>query len=112
MTIEQDDTALGRARVSDTPELTAYYDELGALDAGALWTVANDIEPWYPHPGPYPSCGATTTCAPSFTRPSASSGPTTPAAASSCSSTRAAGTSAPPPDSSTPDSRSWAPARP
>lgn len=54
MTIEQDDSMLGRARVSDSPELTAYYDELGALDAGALWTVANDIEPWYPQPRSVP----------------------------------------------------------
>ncbi|MFF5932158.1 cupin domain-containing protein [Streptomyces sp. NPDC012508] len=54
MTIEQDDTMLGRARVSDTPELTAYYGELEALDAGALWTVANDIEPWYPQPRSVP----------------------------------------------------------
>ena len=31
----------GRANVEDTPELLAYYDDLAALDAGALWTVAN-----------------------------------------------------------------------
>ena len=38
----------GRANVEDTPELLAYYDELESLDAGALWTVANKIEPWQP----------------------------------------------------------------
>ncbi|MFD9301994.1 cupin domain-containing protein [Streptomyces sp. NPDC060048] len=55
MTIEQDDTALGRARVADTPELADYYAELEALEAGALWTVANDIEPWYPQPKSVPA---------------------------------------------------------
>ncbi len=38
----------GRANVEDTPELEAYYAELDTLDAGALWTVANTIEPWEP----------------------------------------------------------------
>jgi gentisate 1,2-dioxygenase len=38
----------GRANVEDTPELLAYYDELDKLEAGALWTVANKIEPWQP----------------------------------------------------------------
>jgi gentisate 1,2-dioxygenase len=38
----------GRANVEDTPELLAYYDELAQFDAGALWTVANKIEPWQP----------------------------------------------------------------
>ncbi|TDE36183.1 cupin domain-containing protein [Antarcticimicrobium sediminis] len=38
----------GRANVEDTPELLAYYNELDAMDAGALWTVANKIEPWEP----------------------------------------------------------------
>ncbi|WP_158818829.1 cupin domain-containing protein [Methylocapsa sp. S129] len=38
----------GRANVEDTPELLAYYNELDSLDAGALWTVANKIEPWQP----------------------------------------------------------------
>ncbi|MGR7003500.1 hypothetical protein ACU686_45220 [Yinghuangia aomiensis] len=46
----RDDTMLGRARVSDAPELEAYYAELAAREAGALWTVANKIEPWYPQP--------------------------------------------------------------
>ena len=39
---------IGRANVEDTPELLAYYDELEKLNAGALWTVANKIEPWFP----------------------------------------------------------------
>ena len=38
----------GRADVADTPELLAYYKELAALKTGALWTVANKIEPWQP----------------------------------------------------------------
>jgi gentisate 1,2-dioxygenase len=38
----------GRANVEDTPELLAYYDELDKHNAGALWTVANKIEPWEP----------------------------------------------------------------
>jgi gentisate 1,2-dioxygenase len=42
------DDQIGRARVKDTPELEAYYNELGQLGAGALWTVANAIEPWEP----------------------------------------------------------------
>ncbi len=39
---------IGRANVEDTPELLAYYDELEGKNAGALWTVANKIEPWEP----------------------------------------------------------------
>lgn len=38
----------GRANVPDTPELVAYYRELENFEAGALWTVANKIEPWEP----------------------------------------------------------------
>jgi gentisate 1,2-dioxygenase len=38
----------GRADVADTPELVAYYKELERLKTGALWTVANKIEPWQP----------------------------------------------------------------
>jgi len=38
----------GRANVADSPELTAYYDELEKFNAGPLWTVANKIEPWEP----------------------------------------------------------------
>ncbi len=38
----------GRANVEDTPELEAFYADLESFEAGALWTVANDIEPWEP----------------------------------------------------------------
>ena len=44
----------GRANVADTPELLAYYDELENLEAGALWTVANKIEPWQPQSASVP----------------------------------------------------------
>ena len=43
------DLKLGRARVADDADLDEYYRELDRLDSGALWTVANDIEPWEPH---------------------------------------------------------------
>jgi gentisate 1,2-dioxygenase len=46
----QDDNQLGRARVQDSDELLAYYKDLDGYDAGALWTVANSIEPWEPTP--------------------------------------------------------------
>ncbi|WP_068085193.1 cupin domain-containing protein [Novosphingobium rosa] len=39
---------IGRANVTDTPELIAYYRRLETLGTGALWTVANKIEPWEP----------------------------------------------------------------
>lgn len=48
------DDVIGRARVQDTPELEAYYKELEGLGAGALWTVANDIEPWEPRTSSVP----------------------------------------------------------
>ena len=48
------DDVIGRARVQDTPELEAYYKELENLGAGALWTVANDIEPWEPRASSIP----------------------------------------------------------
>ena len=48
------DDQIGRARVQDSPELEAYYKELEALGAGALWTVANDIEPWEPRSSSVP----------------------------------------------------------
>ncbi|RZJ27670.1 MAG: cupin domain-containing protein [Flavobacterium sp.] len=48
------DDVIGRARVKDTPELEAYYKELESLGAGALWTVANDIEPWEPRASSVP----------------------------------------------------------
>jgi gentisate 1,2-dioxygenase len=38
----------GRANVEDTSELLSYYADLEKLEAGALWTVANKIEPWFP----------------------------------------------------------------
>jgi gentisate 1,2-dioxygenase len=38
----------GRSNVEDTEELLSYYRELEDLEAGALWTVANKIEPWFP----------------------------------------------------------------
>jgi gentisate 1,2-dioxygenase len=38
----------GRANVEDSPELLAYYADLERLETGALWTVANKIEPWFP----------------------------------------------------------------
>jgi gentisate 1,2-dioxygenase len=38
----------GRANVEDSPELIAYYRDLERLKTGALWTVANKIEPWQP----------------------------------------------------------------
>ncbi|HKR17707.1 cupin domain-containing protein [Rhizorhapis sp.] len=39
---------IGRANVADTPDLVAYYRRLQELGTGALWTVANKIEPWEP----------------------------------------------------------------
>jgi gentisate 1,2-dioxygenase len=45
----------GRADVEDTPELVAYYDELERLEAGALWTIANKIEPWQPKSSSVPA---------------------------------------------------------
>lgn len=39
---------IGRANVADTPERVAYYQRLQELGTGALWTVANKIEPWEP----------------------------------------------------------------
>ncbi|OIQ15393.1 MAG: NADPH dehydrogenase [Flavobacterium sp. MedPE-SWcel] len=54
MDTKHDDSAYGRARVQDTPELEAYYKKLETLGAGALWTVANDIEPWEPRPSSIP----------------------------------------------------------
>ena len=42
------ESTAGRADVADTPELVAYYRQLAELKTGALWTVANKIEPWQP----------------------------------------------------------------
>ena len=38
----------GRANVAATPELIKYYKDLEQFEAGALWNVANKIEPWEP----------------------------------------------------------------
>lgn len=45
-----DDDQIGRARVQDTDELQRFYQSLEEHQAAALWTVANDIEPWFPQP--------------------------------------------------------------
>ncbi len=39
---------VGRSNVEATPELEAYYKDLERFDTAALWTVANQIEPWQP----------------------------------------------------------------
>ncbi len=44
----------GRARVHDNAELDEYYARLEKVGTGALWTVANEIEPWYPQPASVP----------------------------------------------------------
>jgi len=44
----------GRADVADTPQLLDYYARLEALQTGALWTVANKIEPWQPRSASLP----------------------------------------------------------
>jgi gentisate 1,2-dioxygenase len=49
------ENVIGRANVEDTPELAAYYDQLGAQESYALWTVANSIEPWHPQPASQPT---------------------------------------------------------
>lgn len=49
------ENVVGRANVEDTPELEAYYRELEGEELGALWTVANEIEPWYPQPKSTPT---------------------------------------------------------
>jgi gentisate 1,2-dioxygenase len=48
------ENVVGRANVEDTPELEAYYASLEGEALGALWNVANDIEPWYPQPKSVP----------------------------------------------------------
>src|SRR5438477_321362 len=50
---------IGRANVEDTPELETYYRELEGEALGALWTVANEIEPWYPQPKSVPTPNGT-----------------------------------------------------
>jgi gentisate 1,2-dioxygenase len=49
------ENVVGRANVEDTPELEAYYRELECESLGALWNVANEIEPWYPQPKSVPT---------------------------------------------------------
>ena len=49
------ENVIGRANVEDTPELEAYYRALEGEALGALWNVANDIEPWYPKPRSVPT---------------------------------------------------------
>jgi gentisate 1,2-dioxygenase len=49
------ENVVGRANVEDTPELEAYYRELEGEALGALWNVANEIEPWYPQPRSAPT---------------------------------------------------------
>lgn len=46
---------IGRANVEDTPELEEYYGDLEKRDAFALWTVANEIEPWFPRSSSVPT---------------------------------------------------------
>lgn len=48
------ENVIGRANVEDTPALEAYYRELERLELGALWNVANEIEPWQPQPKSVP----------------------------------------------------------
>ena len=49
------ENVIGRANVEDTPDLETYYRELEGEALGALWTVANEIEPWYPQPKSLPT---------------------------------------------------------
>src|SRR4051812_42990002 len=49
------ENVVGRANVEDTPELEAYYASLEGEALGALWNVANEIEPWYPQPKSVPA---------------------------------------------------------
>src|SRR5687767_7054559 len=48
------ENVVGRANVEDTPELEAYYRALEGEELGALWNVANEIEPWFPQPKSLP----------------------------------------------------------
>ena len=42
------DPMAGRAKVRDDDRLRAFYRELEAHEAGALWTVLNALEPEHP----------------------------------------------------------------
>jgi len=46
--VDERDQQIGRAIVRDDDSLNAYYQDLDGLNTGALWQVANDIEPWEP----------------------------------------------------------------
>ena len=48
------ENVVGRANVEDRPELLEYYRELEGRELGALWNVANEIEPWQPQPKSVP----------------------------------------------------------
>ena len=54
MADDERDKQLGRAIVKDDSELKEYYRDLERIDTGALWTVANEIEPWEPIPASEP----------------------------------------------------------
>lgn len=52
---DERDQRIGRAVVKDDADLEAYYSDLAGIETGALWTVANDIEPWEPTPSSAPT---------------------------------------------------------
>ena len=54
MAYDERDKQLGRALVEDDSELETYYRDLECFETGALWTVANEIEPWEPIPASEP----------------------------------------------------------
>ena len=45
---DERDERIGHAIVKGNADLEAYYADLETQDTGALWTVANEIEPWEP----------------------------------------------------------------
>ncbi len=45
---QYNEDVIGRANVAATPELIQYYKDLEQFETGALWNVANKIEPWEP----------------------------------------------------------------
>lgn len=53
---------LGRSRVEDTDELVQFYRRLETMGAGALWTVANDIERGIRNRNRCRCCGAMSSC--------------------------------------------------
>lgn len=48
--LDERDNQVGRSIVSDNDVLKSYYSDLDKHNTGALWTVANEIEPWEPTP--------------------------------------------------------------